>query len=59
LVRVTKGSFEANEEITSAGWFDKASLPSEEEFAFDHRVLIMKFYEYLAMPFSLPLIGKL
>lgn len=59
LVRVTEGTFKKNEEIISAGWFDKVSLPSEDEFAFDHRQTVLKFYEYLEKPFPLPLMGKL
>ncbi len=59
LVKVSGGSFQENEETTSAKWFDKENLPSDEEFAFDHRTTILKFFEYREKPFQLPLVGKI
>ena len=59
LVKMGEGSFAANDEITSAEWFDKNSLPPEDEFAFDHRKTLLKFFEYQEHPFLLPLVGKL
>lgn len=58
-VKVLEGSFQENEETTSTEWFDKNSLPAEGEFAFDHRAVILKFFEYQEKPFSLPLLGAL
>jgi 8-oxo-dGTP diphosphatase len=59
LVKVGSGLFKENNEISAAGWFDKDSLPSEEEFAFDHRTTLLKFFEYQHHSFPLPLVGKL
>lgn len=59
LIKVTEGSFEKNEETTEAAWFDKESLPVDEEFAFDHRDAIVKYFEYREKPFQLPLVGKI
>ncbi|HXS15273.1 MAG TPA: NUDIX hydrolase [Candidatus Saccharimonadales bacterium] len=59
LVKVTSNLFSHDDEITQVAWFDKNTLPSEEEFAFDHRATILKFFEYLEKSFPLPLLGKL
>ena len=59
LVNIESGSFHHDDEITNIQWFDKDSLPKEEEFAFDHRTTILKFYEWREKPFPLPLLGKL
>ena len=59
LVKVKTGKFVKNDEITSIQWFDKQSLPIEDEFAFDHRKTILKYFEYIEKEFPLPLVGKL
>ncbi len=59
LVKVTTGEFIKNEEVISITWFDEKSLPPESDFAFDHRITILKYFEYLQNPFALPLLGKL
>ncbi len=59
LVKVDGGSFSHDDEITNIQWFDKNTLPNEKEFAFDHHATILKFFEYMGHPFTLPLIGKI
>lgn len=59
LVEVQEGTFSHDDEITHVKWFDKADLPTDEEFAFDHRDIILKYFEYRENPFQLPLVGKI
>lgn len=59
VVKVEGGSFRENEETTQAVWFDKNSLPKEEDFAFDHRAVILKYFAYREKSFPLPLVGKI
>lgn len=59
LVKVESGSFAHDDEITNIQWFDETNLPSDEEFAFDHKKTILKFFAYRKNQFVLPLIGKL
>lgn len=57
LVRVIGGSSTLNNEVSDIHWFTKETLPSDEEFAFDHRDSIMKSFEYLEKEFPLPIFG--
>ncbi len=57
VVRVTGGEATLNKEVSEIKWFSEESLPSEEEFAFDHRETILKHFKYLKEPFQLPIIG--
>ncbi len=57
LVKVVGGSSTINSEVSDIHWFDRNSLPSDEEFAFDHRDSILKCFDYLEKEFPLPLIG--
>ncbi len=59
LVKAKESSFQENDEVTSVEWCDKDTLPKEEDFAFDHRAVILKFFAYKEKPFELPLIGKI
>lgn len=59
LVEAGEGLFEENEETIEIKWFDKKSLPSEEDFAFDHRAVLLKYFEFREKPFALPLVGKI
>ncbi len=59
LAKVNSSKFIDNDEVDSINWFDKVKIPSEEEFAFDHRGVILKAYEYSANKFNLPLIGRI
>lgn len=57
IVRITGGQAQINSEVSEINWFDKESLPKDEEFAFDHRAAIMKYFDYKENPFELPLVG--
>jgi len=58
IVKIVGGEMELNQEVTDIKWFSKESLPSEENFAFDHRVIILHYFEYLKKSFTLPIIGQ-
>jgi 8-oxo-dGTP diphosphatase len=57
IVKVTKGVESINKEVTNIFWSSKDKLPSDQEFAFDHRETIMKYFEYLENEFPLPIVG--
>lgn len=57
IVEVTGGEKTDNSEVTSIDWFEKENLPSEDDFAFDHRDSILKYFQYLKEAFKLPIIG--
>lgn len=57
IVKAKSNDVKTDHESTEIGWFSKENLPSEEEFAFDHRDSILKYFEYLEKPFELPIIG--
>lgn len=57
IVKVVSGALTINSEVTNISWFSKDKLPKEEEFAFDHRDSILKYFEYLEKEFPLPIIG--
>ena len=57
IVKVTGGEMILNKEVDEIKWFSKDKLPSEDNFAFDHRATILKYFEYLEKPFSLPIVG--
>jgi len=59
LVKVTSADVKTDWETLSVEWFGKDSLPAEDDFAFDHRAVILKFFEYQEKEFTLPLVGKL
>lgn len=58
VVTVKPDSFVENKEVTEIAWFTKDTLPTEEEFAFDHREAILWYFEYLEKKFPLPILGK-
>jgi len=57
IVKLKSGIKTINSEVSKILWFDKDQLPEEEEFAFDHKNSILKYFEYLEKTFSLPIIG--
>ena len=57
IVKSTTGELKVDHESTGAGWFSEANLPPEEDFAFDHKDSILKYFKYLKEPFKLPIIG--
>lgn len=56
IVKITAGLEKLNDEVTNIEWFSKEALPSEDEFAFDHRESILFYFRYLEKSFSLPLL---
>lgn len=57
IVNVTGGKPTLNREVSEIKWFSEADIPPEDEFAFDHRDSILKYFKYLKEPFQLPIIG--
>ncbi len=57
VVKVIGGKETDNVEVSQIVWFEKDDLPKDEEFAFDHRETILKYFAYLENKFSLPIIG--
>ena len=58
IVKVVSGASTINTEVTNILWVNKDKLPKEEEFAFDHRNSILKYFDYLEKEFSLPIVGQ-
>ena len=58
IVKVVSGEMILNDEVTNIHWFAKSDLPKEEDFAFDHRAIILRYFEYLGKSFSLPIVGQ-
>lgn len=57
VVKPLSSKIKANHETLSASWFSQDDLPPEEEFAFDHRDSILRYFDYLKNKFKLPIIG--
>ena len=57
VVKAIGGEFKTDHETAEAAWFPEKKLPPEDEFAFDHRDSILKYFQYLKEPFELPIIG--
>ncbi|MCL4418778.1 NUDIX domain-containing protein [Patescibacteria group bacterium] len=57
VVKSVKGRLKIDSESTRAGWFSRKNLPPEEEFAFDHRDSILRYFKYLKQPEKLPIVG--
>jgi 8-oxo-dGTP diphosphatase len=57
ITEIISGSERLNEEVSEIKWFAKEDLPKEEDFAFDHRTIILHYFEYLRKPFPLPIVG--
>jgi ADP-ribose pyrophosphatase YjhB (NUDIX family) len=58
IAKVIGGEMALNSEVSNIYWFAKDNLPQEEDFAFDHRSIILHYFEYLEKPFPLPIIGR-
>lgn len=56
--KVLDGEKKLNREVSEIRWFSLNELPSEEEFAFDHRKIILKYFEHIQNPLPLPLFAK-
>lgn len=57
IVNVISGVSTINAEVSNILWFSKDKLPKEDEFAFDHRDSILKYFEFLEKEVPLPIIG--
>lgn len=57
LIDIVGGRPTENKESSEIKWFDRADLPSEDEFAFDHRELILRYFRHLEKPEKLPIVG--
>lgn len=57
ITKITGGEMQLNKEVTNIHWFSEENLPKEEEFAFDHRAIILHYFAYLKNSFPLPIVG--
>ena len=57
VVEVIGGNPTLNREASEIKWFSKENLPNDDDFAFDHRGTILKYFEYLEKPFNLPILN--
>lgn len=55
VVEPSGGNIKLNSEVTDIQWFSRENLPSEEEFAFDHRENIMEYLRFKKEKFDLPI----
>jgi 8-oxo-dGTP diphosphatase len=54
VVRITGGDRALSEETSEVTWVSLSELPPDEDFAFDHRGLILLYADYLRSRFALP-----
>ena len=52
-----KGTVGTPDEVRESIWFSEENLPGEDQFAFDHRNIILRYFQYLKNPFELPIVG--
>ena len=57
VVKPIMGELKVGHESTEAEWFSETNLPPEEDFAFDHRDSILKYFQHLKQPLKLPILG--
>lgn len=57
VVKSVKGKLRIDHESTEAGWFPEENLPPEEDFAFDHRDSILRYFKHLKQPEGVPIVG--
>ncbi len=55
VVKVIGGKEKTTKEVSELKWISEDNIPPDEEFAFDHRKTIVKYFEYLKNPFPLPI----
>lgn len=58
VVKIVGGTEKLNKEVTEIRWFSENNLPIEDEFAFDDRLIIKKFFTYMNNTFSLPIFAR-
>lgn len=56
IVKIIGGEAKSDHEVSQVSWVDKDALPPDEEFAFDHREIILKYFDYLEKSFPLPIL---
>ncbi|HKC14980.1 MAG TPA: NUDIX hydrolase [Patescibacteria group bacterium] len=54
VVEVVGGEEKLSSETTEIKWVSEKTLPPDEEFAFDHRKTIIKYFDHLREPITLP-----
>lgn len=57
ITNAQNGELKDNSEVSEFIWVSENSVPPEDEFAFDHRESILKYFEYLKHPHETPIIG--
>jgi len=57
IVKVVSGERKDNREVENIQWFGLKDLPPDDDFAFDHRDSILKYFQHLKEPLQLPIIG--
>lgn len=57
LVKIVAGKPKLNKEASEIKWFSEKDLPKEEEFAFDHRDSILRYFRSLKEAEKLPIVG--
>lgn len=55
VTEVVSGVERISNETTELKWVSKDLVPPDDEFAFDHRKTIVKYFEHLENPFQLPI----
>lgn len=55
LVKIIGGKETMSGEVSTIEWISESDLPSEDDFAFDHRHIVKKYFEHIKNPFSLPI----
>lgn len=57
-VEIIGGKEKQDKEVTNIHWFSQKEMPSEEDFAFDHKEIIKSFFKHRATPLPLPLLPE-
>lgn len=55
VTKIVGGKERLSEETSEFKWVSQKSIPPDEEFAFDHRKTVIKYFQYLKNPFPLPI----
>ncbi len=55
VTEVIGGKEKVSNETSELKWVSEETLPPDEEFAFDHRKTVVKYFQYLEKQFPLPI----
>lgn len=55
VAHVVSKPLRENSEVSEFVWVDEKSLPSEDDFAFDHRISIFEYFRHLKDPLQTPI----